>query len=345
MRIIAQPAFVNRASNPYNWLLYTHIREFGVEVDEYSGAALLRRQYSIWHLHWPEVRLNNRSSRRVLARILSLRYLLERVRRRGTKVVWTVHNLNSHEQQHPRMEKLLWRTFLPMVDGFISLSDAGRSAATVRFPQLSSVPAFIVPTGHYRGIYPNEVSREQARAALNIPPDMKVIAFVGLIRQYKNIPHLIRVFNEMADPDTLLLVQGRVWWPETAENIRRAAGSNPQVRLKLDFVPDDRLQVYLNAADLVVLPFTEILNSGSALLALSYDRPIMVPDLGAMAELKTAVGGEWVRTYRGELNGSELRTALDWALQRSEADSAPLDLFSWGRVAGQTAAAYRELIG
>ena len=111
--------------------------------------------------------------------------------------------------------------------------------------------------------------------------------------------------------------------------------------MTLEHVPDVDVQRYLRAADLVVLPFRDITNSASALLALSFDRPVLVPALGAMGELQAIVGTEWVRTYEGELTAEVLAEALEWAAHRSDG-SAPLDALGWAEIARRTLVVYRR---
>ena len=118
---------------------------------------------------------------------------------------------------------------------------------------------------------------------------------------------------------------------------------DPRIRLTLGHVPDDQVQVYLRAADLVALPFRDITNSGSALLALGFDRPVLVPDRGAMGELQALAGSEWVRTYEGELTPALLAHALEWARAGRPQASPPLEALDWSRIAEETLAFYRAL--
>jgi hypothetical protein len=90
-----------------------------------------------------------------------------------------------------------------------------------------------------------------------------------------------------------------------------------------------------------VLPYKEILNSGSAILALSFDRPILVPALGTLTELRNRVGVDWVRIYEGELTPEKIRDAIDWTKTRKSNVRAPLDDFSWDRIAQTTIQAFQ----
>jgi beta-1,4-mannosyltransferase len=343
VRIIARPAFRNRHRNPYNWLLYSHVQALGVDVQEFSDAGALTRDDAVLHLHWPEARMAVESARSAVKQIVAQQHAIERARRLGIKIVWTAHNLSSHEQGHPWLEHLFWKAFIPRIHGFISLSAAGRASAIARYPRLGRIPGFVIPHGHYRDVYPNTISRAEARDRLGISHDATVLGFVGLIRSYKHVPQLLSTFRQLHDQDAVLLVAGRVMWPETVEGIRSTAGADPRIRLHLDFVPDDDIQIYLNAADLVVLPFREILNSGSALLALSFDRPVLVPRAGSIEDLRRETGDDWVRTYEGELSIDDLRGAVRWAQAPRKPLRPCLDRHSWSEIASRTVEAYRTL--
>jgi glycosyltransferase involved in cell wall biosynthesis len=181
------------------------------------------------------------------------------------------------------------------------------------------------------------MSKEQACAALDIPPNDFVAVFIGQVRPYKGVGRLIASFLETQLANSKLLVAGTA-----SDGMKRelaaAAGTNSNVRLSLEFVNQDDVQKYLRAADLVILPFTEILNSGSAILALSFDRPILAPAYGALAELREIVGPDWVRLYEGEINAEVIKAAVQWAKARKihPAARAPIDALNWDRIAKQT---------
>ena len=340
-RVLAWPAFLNRFLNPYNWLLYTHMARLGARVDEFTPTRLLRTgRYRVWHLHWPDFILNQRSERLARAWLGLLLRLIDSARRRGVKVVWTVHNLRAHEGCHPGLERWFWPRFTRRLDGYICLTETSRRAAIERFPALRTLPGSVVPHGHYRGVYADSLTRSQARAALDLPQRARVYVFIGHVRPYKNVPALVAEFRRLADPRAVLLVAGRPHSPELRGEVERAAGNDPRVRLELGFVPGRRVQLYLRAADLVVLPYAEILNSGSSLLALSFDRPILVPSKGSLRELQSQVGADWVRTYDGVLDAAVLADGMRWALETGRGDLAPLEMFDWTSVARGTLEAF-----
>jgi glycosyltransferase involved in cell wall biosynthesis len=170
-----------------------------------------------------------------------------------------------------------------------------------------------------------------------------VILFFGKIRAYKNAPELLKAFRQFSDPETMLFVAGRPEFPALAAALEQEAAEDQRVRIHLDFISKDKAQVYFRAADLVILPYREILNSGSALLALSFDRPVLVPLRGAFGELQAQVGEEWVRTYVGEIVPSQIEASLEWALNTPRPKQAPLDALNWKDLAQRTIDAYKTI--
>ena len=343
LRVLAWPGLAARRSNPYTWLLYSHLGPLGVRVDEFTPARALRGGYDVLHVHWPEKAMNSSWLPLRAAGAAAALSTIVAARRHGARVVWTAHNASPHESAHPGLERRFWAALVRRVHGVIHPSEAGRRMVEARFPGIAERPSAVIPIGHFRGSYPDEVSRAEARAVLDIPEGARVVTFVGLLRGYKNVPHLIRTVRALPPQagEVVLQVAGAPQPQALGEEVRAAAGDDPRIRLALGHVPDDRVQHYLRAADLVVLPFRDITNSASALLALSFDRPILVPALGAMGELRDLAGDEWVRTYAGELTPAVLTAALEWA-GRHRRDLAPdLEALDWQRIAEQTLALYR----
>ncbi len=356
LRILAWPAFNTREQNPYAYLLYSHMQ--AAEVDEFSIGKLLTRRYDVWHIHWPEMFLNvEKTAAAAGLKTQAVLSLIDFARSRGTKIVWTVHNLASHERRYPRLEKWFWRAFLRRLDGFITLSESGLQSAREKFTELRNLPGTVVPHGHYRGEYPDD-SREDCRQQLGIPSNAKVVLFFGWIRDYKNVPGLIAAFRGLSDSQAALCIAGREFSKSGGSrlhtstrqtsvrqtSVRELTTGDSRIYLHLRHVPNEEVQTFFGAADLVALPYREILNSGTALLALSFNKPVLVPRKGAMAELQALVGSDWVRTYEGELSTGELAGALQWAQKANRSGNAPLDTLDWNRVAERTLDAYRNVL-
>lgn len=344
MKILAWPAFENKTGNPYTRLLYESMQaETEVQVDGITLPRALAGSYDIWHVHWPDDFLSYPSVAKAWIYVAAELLLFALARGRGARLVWTVHDLGPHESCHPRLEAFFWRLFVPMVDGFVSLSEAAREAAQSQFPVLREVPSAVVPHGHYRTAYPEPVPKEEARGELGLPATARVAAYVGRIRPYKNVSPLVDVFRRWDDANARLVIAGNPTSEALRQRIGRKAHDDARIQTHLRFIEPREMPVVLGAADVVVLPYDDIMHSGTALLALSFDRPVLVPGRGAMRELQTHVGSEWVRTYAGDLTPALLADAMQWAEGQDRPRRAPLDDRDWPRLAEHTAELYHHV--
>jgi glycosyltransferase involved in cell wall biosynthesis len=194
---------------------------------------------------------------------------------------------------------------------------------------------------HFGETYGELPSLAQARQHFGFDPSLRVVLLLGQIRRYKNVPELVRTFRALQGEDLRLFVVGN---PQAADVVQEIASltSDSRVVLSLKTASIDEVKTYMAAASLVVAPYREILNSGSALLALTHGRPVLLPERGAMAELQKTVGADWVRLYQPPLTPQILAAALDWA---STPRAAPPDLshYSPDRVVEAHATAFARL--
>ncbi len=347
MRILAWPASAQK--NNHMDLLYGSMKPFDFQVDDFSVQAMTEGRldlshYDLFHIHWPDNHFATRNPLKVVKANAAVLSWFKEAKEKGVKLVWTVHNLRPHERYHPYLEPFFYRPFINMLDGWIALSQTAADEATAKFPHLEEVPAFIIPRGHYRDSHQVHVSKGAARERLGVPQEVNLSLYFGQVRAYKNVPHLVRTFCELESERNMLLVAGAPRPPRLAQEVTAAAQGDSRVLLHLDFIPDDELQYYFAAADLAVLPYKDILHSGSALMALSLDTPILVPDLGAMEELQARVGVAWVKRYKGSLSASDIQDGVMWA-QEVAGRRPDLSAMDWEEVGKATWGAFVEVIG
>jgi beta-1,4-mannosyltransferase len=344
LRVMPSVRIGGPISNPYISQLYDSLAAAGVVIVPWSRPRFLRMQLDVWHLHWPENAASRASFARAALKCGEMLLWCFVAKLRGTGVVWTVHNLRSHEQPHPRLERWYMSTIARLVDGSIHLTEAGRALAMGAYPRLRAKPSFVVPHGHYRDHYPRTLPRSAARAQLKIADDARVLLCLGSIRRYKNVTAVVTAFTQLGDDDVHLVIAGQPFDRALEREVRDAANGVAHVILHLDYVPESDLQAYFGAADLMVLPFTENLNSGSALLALSFGVPVLVPDTAVLRELRRQVGDTWVRTFDGTLTASVLEDALARTAALSASDAPDLSDHEWPAIAAATRAAFLRVM-
>lgn len=324
--------------------LATAIESAGVEVEVLTLRRLVTERFDIVHLHWPEWQLRATPYARMALRATAFLFALWWARRRGARLVWTVHNVEPHEATPPRASVAYFAVLTRLVDGVISPSAAGVDALRVSFHALRGLPTAVIPIGHLVGEYPGTATRAEAREHLGLDPDSMVALFFGLIRPYKGVEALATTFAGTDATDSVLVIAGEPTDESTAAVLRATAEADPRVRLRLGRVPDEEVAGLLDASDLVVLPYARSTNSFVALLALSHARPLLAPAIGGFPELQRRFGRDWVRLYHGALTGEVLESALHSAIDvpRAAPDLTGLD---WDRIAATTIAFYERVGG
>ena len=297
-------------SNPYQELLYAPMRLNGVRVNYLSvpndtpvRAAtlgirlvlqlLLRRLqgYKILHIHWlyslgaPEYIPFSKQ-----ITLLRTKFFLLGARLCGYSIVWTAHNVLPHKPV--TSNDLAIRKQLARLAKLVILHSNSTKRALVN-KGIKAQSWAVIPHGNYVDSYKNDVTALAARKQLKLPVTATVIAFLGNIDPYKNIPQLIESFVALAELDTKLhlILAGRCNDDRVPEVIdKHKEVFKNRIQFHDSHVANDQIQIFLNAADFCVFPFTEVTTSGSVLLALSFAKPVVAPLLGALEDLPKAVG-------------------------------------------------------
>jgi glycosyltransferase involved in cell wall biosynthesis len=159
------------------------------------------------------------------------------------------------------------------------------------------------------------------------------------------VDHLIRAFTGTggADGHRELVVAGYPTSEELADRVRTLAADDPRVTLDLRFLPDADLVATITGAQLVVLPYPEMHNSGAVLAALSLDRPVLVPDNEVNRELADEVGRDWLLLYTGGLSAKTLEAALT-DVEHQQTAAPALDGRGWEQTGQAHLAAYRRAV-
>lgn len=276
-------------SNPYIHMLDEALGTTqGLLHLRFDRAGALAGRYDVIHLHWPETLLGGstrlkRLARRVYASALMARLALDR----RIAVVRTVHNVEL-PRDITRWERFILEYVERRADFRIRLNHEQ--------PTESDTHGVVIPHGHYRDWFADVPRRE---------PAPNTLGFVGLVRRYKGVEHLVEVFRQT--PGELgLLVAGNPTSDGLAGEIRALAADDNRVSLDLRYLPEGDFARAVMGVSGIVLPYRFMHNSGTALAALSLDRPVLVPTNDVNLALADEVGPGWVHTYDGDLTPEDL---------------------------------------
>lgn len=358
MQVLMMPDY--RADNPYQSLLEQALTQLSVSVRFPQGYRRILPFYravidcskkagiqtNILHLHWlgPYIKGNW-----VLLRWLyAFKFLIDiwLVKRAGVKVVWTVHNLVSHDTQNACLELWIRRRLAQSVDQLIVHNESSKVAVSELYRSPLSCIS-VIPIGHYRGVYPPGINAVEARRLLNLPDTGHVFLWQGILRPYKGVKTLIKTWiqHQNVFTDHTLLVAGPAFDEDYANQISALIASYSNIRLSLVFIEDNRLPLFFSAASVVVLPFKQILTSSSLMLAMSYGKPVIAPRIGGIPE---TVGEADALLYEPE-DELGLLSAMNKSLEinlteLSRATEKVCDLNGWSHIAKKTEQLYQLLI-
>ncbi len=193
-----------------------------------------------------------------------------------------VHNALPHERHLG--DALLSRFFLDACAGHVVMSEA--VAADTR--RLAGPEVSLKQIEHpvYER-FGDPVSKAEARAALDLSDDAPVILFFGFVRAYKGLHVLLKAMPDvLADhPDLHLVVAGEPYDdPERYRAMIDRHGLHDRVQWHDAYIPSDEVPTYFCAADLVVQPYVSATQSGVAQIATHFETPMVVTDVGGLAE-------------------------------------------------------------
>jgi len=275
-------------------------------------------------------------------------WFLEFCRKRGAKIVLTVHDLLPHDSgQRYRA------TFLDLyarADALICHSDSVKARLVAEFA-VPETKVSVIPHGPFFYDLPT-AGTEQALAAFALEPGKPMVLWQGIIFPYKGVDLLLTAWKqvEMRVPEALLLIGG-TGAPELLEQIRAQVAELGLTRVKMEFrfVSAEELVALYRAADVVVYPYRAITTSGALATGLALGKTIAASDLPVFRELLTD-GENALLTPpldTDALGAALVRLLEDPALRERLAERVRSMRFgdeSWLSIAAKTRAVYAGLV-
>lgn len=310
----------------------------------YAGRSRPRLLHILW---------NNRLE--YFDRTLLMLYL----KLRGKKVVLTAHNVNQgkRDETDSALNRLTLKVQYRLVDHIFVHTEKMKQELIDEFAVRSgSVTVIKHPINNAFPI--TDLTPAEARRRLGLGTGERTLLFLGRISQYKGLEYLLTGFRELAAKRAgyRLIIAGE---PKKgnesylAEIYRRLKNdfTPTDVLLHDRFIPDDAIEVYLKAADVLVLPYKDISQSGILFLAHTFGLPVIAADVGSFREtvIEEKTGFLFKPGDPADLVGAiERYFASDLFKQlgqtREDIREHFLTSHSWHTVARQTGQVYQQLM-
>ena len=279
MKVVFAPDW--RSGVPYQRLLADALGQLGVEVEFLSGyrrvLPLYRlvkdRAFDLLHLHWPDAYYPRRGDGFDWFRLGRFPTDLA-LATRQRPLVFTAHNLQPHNRGSVCCSARNANAPFRQACAVIAHSVAARDLILEKH-RLPADRVHVVPHGDLSPSLGAPMARVEAARQLEFGNGPLCLMF-GTVEPYKGIEDVLAYWRT-AKPAATLAIVGKPCNAAFRSEIERLAHGIERVHLKLAWLTDEQLGVWLSAADAVILNYREIFTSGAATLARSRGVPIVLP--------------------------------------------------------------------
>jgi beta-1,4-mannosyltransferase len=297
----------------------------------------------VLHLHWIGAYL--KGNHPIVRYFYTLKFLIDvfLVRLSGVRLVWTVHNVVQHDTPFPRLELWAQQVLVKLAHRVILLNRSTMEQITTEY-RCDRAKISVIPHGHYRGVYGEAIEPIVARETLNLPPG-KIYLHLGILRPYKGLEALLQAWKSNPDlADSTLVIAGQPHDAAYEQHLAKIIASVQNIKFFPQFVADEKISLFFSAADVVVLPYLKILNSGSAILAMSFGKPIVAPRMGSLPEILGRAGSLLYNPEKEGIAGALQRSLQCDLTHLSQLTVAACDRLDWQMIGQQTAHTYRQCV-
>lgn len=327
-------SFPAHSSNPYLDLFYGALSSYGVQTIEgfrLSPKWLVSKRSDIdaVHFHWPEWLWNGRFDRSVRA-LLKLFVTIRLAKALGIKLIWTIHNLDTHEGGDWQDR---WGQRLLAYHCDLLIVHSQGTAMRVRERLRPHGVVVVMPHGSYEGHYPEPRPRATVLEELGLKDDRPVLCCIGRLRDYKGLDLSCEACAELGD-EVQLLIAGTPHSGFDIAPLEHYAEILPQLTLMARTLDDQEFADIISVSDAALLPYRQITGSGALLAAWTEGCGVIASDLDFFREMisETSTAGRLFSAGDTEALVRTVREYLKTPLEeRREAARAMATRYSWDR--------------
>jgi glycosyltransferase involved in cell wall biosynthesis len=273
-------------------------------------------------------------------------------------IVLTAHNVNIRRRDGADSFLNHWslRAQYHLSDHIFVHTDKMKAELIADF-SVAENKVSVIPFGINNTAPNTNLCSAEAKRRLGISADDKTLLCYGQIAPYKGIEYLIVAFSELLKENRSyrLIIAGKPKWNKVywnrLERLIQDLNVGDRVIQRIEHVPDDETELYFKAADILVLSYTEVFQSGVIFLGYSFGLPAIVADVGSLKE--EIIEGKTGFVFRPQ-DSSDLARKIDSYFRselfrnlesrRAEIKEYANERYSWDKVARITTAVYSDLL-
>jgi glycosyltransferase involved in cell wall biosynthesis len=223
----------------------------------------------------------------------------------GKKIVLTVHNVNAarRDSRDSHLNRLTLRAQYRLADHIFVHTEEMKKELVQEFA-VQETAISVIPFGINNAVPNTRLTHKAAKERLGILDGQKAILFFGNIAPYKGLEYLIAAFRLLLNRNEgyRLIIAGcpkncDEYWAAIQRTIQEH-NREGRILLRADYIPDDETEVFFKAADVLVLPYRHIYQSGVLFLSYSFGLPVIAANVGSLKD--EIVEGETGFVFRPE---------------------------------------------
>jgi len=277
----------------------------------------------------------------------------------GRKIAFTAHNVNAGKRDgnDSFFNRLSLKIQYRLSDHIFVHTEKMKRELVAEFAVPESRVS-VIPFGINNTVPDSALTTEEAKRTLGVTHQNKTLLFFGNIAPYKGLEYLIASFAALAREcdDYRLIIAGRPknceqYWDEVQQTMTRSGVRNRIIE-RIEYIPDAKVEVYFKAADVLILPYSHIFQSGVLFLGYSFGLPIIAADVGSLRE--DIIEGKTGFLF-GPGDSADLAKAIktyfssnlfqDLENKRQEIRDYANDRHSWAKAGEITKKVYQPLLG
>lgn len=199
-----------------------------------------------------------------------------------TQIIAICHNITPHETRPG--DKQLTSYFLKQCHSFCCMSDAVLNDLNA-FKNIKG-ERILTPHPLY-DIFGDKATKEDSRSKLDIKPEEKLVLSFGMVRKYKGVDLLLEAMADerLKKENIKLLIAGEFYDnPQYYYDIIDKYNLSDRVLIKNEFIASDDIRFYFGASNLIAQTYHSATQSGITQIAYHFDKPMLVTDVGGLAE-------------------------------------------------------------
>ena len=294
-----------------------YVESLGMALEE-QGCEVVYGRQRLWtaaveecdivHFQWPEFIFKTCTE----ADVSRMKNRLEWLRAHGIRIFCTCHNLKPHTKGDDTIMDL-YDVLYNHADTIVHLGQYGCELLRRHYPNACHV---VVPHHIYDNVLTFAVSQQEARRRLSLPEGKPVVLCFGKFRNNGERQFVLRLKRDLNE--ALFLTPGfyretlHTWNPKkfVTRLYHTLRYKWKGIQFSNEVIPDDLMQCYYCAADVVLIQRLDILNSGNLPMAFAAGRVVVGPDVGNVGQILRETGNFTFNPQRAESAVEAVQEAL-----------------------------------